>query len=1001
MIKRLTFFGLFLSFLTIGLNAQIKKESSNPPIYIAFLWHMHQPIYWPYESVVQSQASSRYSYSLYDIFNQRIGPYTTWPASAVTKGLSMPHFGAQVSFSGSLVENLNNLEPVDGNFTGWKNSWNNIRPQTTSLGNPRLDMVGFGYFHPLMGLIDYPDIRKQIQMHKQIFAANFPGNYSKGIFPPENAFSNREIPALVDEGLQWVLVDNIHFDRACTGYPFSTSGNLYEPNKADQLNPNPNDWVALTDVWAPTENSARWGRQPHYAQYIDPNTGVASKMIVVPADRYLGNEDGRGGFGALQYDQVMSQVASYNTDPQHPILIVLAHDGDNYGGGSEGYYDGNFQSFIDWLNANPTRFVCTTVQDYLQMFPPSETDIINVEDGSWAGADNGDPEFLKWNGDPGTNGYSPDRNSWGVVTAVKNIVETADQVNSGAQGTKDGWKYLLCSEASDYWYWDGTQNGVWDAHPTRGGNIAVQSALPVAKSGTDLTGPTIYIPQREPYNPGGTEWGIQQSSDFQVWSYVFDLSGLKSVLLKYRTSVNGTMASDNYTYAGGSNVTTWTDLSMTGTNIQPTTDPLPIYKALQYTANITGLNNKLVDYYIEATDSNNNVSKSPIKHVWVGQTSGGSTGGSTVFWTPVQPTSNDSITIYVVSAQGAKLHWGVNYSGSTWAAPNAAYWPTGTAIYTGGTAVETPFSAPVNDTIKIKIGPFNNAVQSVSKIAFVIHYADSTWNNNSGGDFHIDFGGSTGGNTFVMDGSVDSSAVKVSSNNGIDLYAGWNGSDLYVATQSAAAASNDVFIFVTDSLRPPVAAPWAKAGQIVNWSAFLANESTNNYNGWTGATGTSAHYSGNFLEGTLNIQSQFGYIPSKIYICAVQYQTSDAGTLVKQVPAGNGDGNIDAGEFYAYNYTVTGINLSDYTPTRFELNQNYPNPFNPSTVISYRIATQGPVTLKVYDVLGREVAELVNEVKSAGNYRVNFDAGRLSSGVYFYSLRSGNDLVQKKMMLIK
>ena len=225
MTKKNTCFILLIFIITHGINGQVKKSATNPPIYIAFLWHMHQPVYWPYESIVQTQSNNRYSYSVYDIFNQRIGPYTSWPAGAISKGLSLPHFGAQVSFSGSLVENLNNLEPVIGNFNNWKTSWNSIRAQTTSLGNPRLDMVGFGYFHPLMGLIDYSDIRKQIQMHKQILSVNFTGSYSKGIFPPENAFTNRMIPALVDEGIQWILVDNVHFDRSCNGYPFSTSGN--------------------------------------------------------------------------------------------------------------------------------------------------------------------------------------------------------------------------------------------------------------------------------------------------------------------------------------------------------------------------------------------------------------------------------------------------------------------------------------------------------------------------------------------------------------------------------------------------------------------------------------------------------------------------------------------------------------------------------------------------------------------------------------------------------
>jgi hypothetical protein len=253
----------------------------------------------------------------------------------------------------------------------------------------------------------------------------------------------------------------------------------------------------------------------------------------------------------------------------------------------------------------------------------------------------------------------------------------------------------------------------------------------------------------------------------------------------------------------------------------------------------------------------------------------------------------------------------------------------------------------------------------------------------------------------VLDGSLDSSAIKVSSNNGLDLYANWNGTDLYVATQSAPSVNEDVFIFVTDSLKSLFAAPWAKVGKVANWSAFLANESTNNYNGWTGATGTAQSNSGSYLEGTLNLQSQFGYIPNKIYICAARYSTDDAGQLITQAPAGNGDGNIDAGEFFAYNYTVQGIDLADLMPSKVELIQNYPNPFNPSTTIEYRVAQQSEVTLKVYDMLGREVSVLVNEVKSPGYYKVTFDASHLASGIYFYSLRSGNSMTQKKMMLIK
>jgi hypothetical protein len=88
-------------------------------------------------------------------------------------------------------------------------------------------------------------------------------------------------------------------------------------------------------------------------------------------------------------------------------------------------------------------------------------------------------------------------------------------------------------------------------------------------------------------------------------------------------------------------------------------------------------------------------------------------------------------------------------------------------------------------------------------------------------------------------------------------------------------------------------------------------------------------------------------------------------------------------------------------PSEYSLNQNYPNPFNPTTVINYQLPTNGFMSLKVYDVLGKEVATLVNEYKEAGYYEASFDASRLSSGVYFYKLQAGNFVMTKKMLLAK
>lgn len=102
--------------------------------------------------------------------------------------------------------------------------------------------------------------------------------------------------------------------------------------------------------------------------------------------------------------------------------------------------------------------------------------------------------------------------------------------------------------------------------------------------------------------------------------------------------------------------------------------------------------------------------------------------------------------------------------------------------------------------------------------------------------------------------------------------------------------------------------------------------------------------------------------------------------------------------------TTVGIGNQGEIPTQFALEQNYPNPFNPSTSIYYSVPKQSLVSLKVYDMLGREVASLVNEMKEAGNYSVDFNtaaAGDLSSGIYYYKIQAGDFVATKRMVLMK
>lgn len=138
-----------------------------------------------------------------------------------------------------------------------------------------------------------------------------------------------------------------------------------------------------------------------------------------------------------------------------------------------------------------------------------------------------------------------------------------------------------------------------------------------------------------------------------------------------------------------------------------------------------------------------------------------------------------------------------------------------------------------------------------------------------------------------------------------------------------------------------------------------------------------------------------------------------------------GAGNSNSPKKYYFNDYVSDINISNLEyrlkqidndgnfkyskvltaplskPGSFSLSQNYPNPFNPATTINYQIPSITKVTLKIYDILGREVGTLVNEVKNPGKYAVQFNADKLSAGIYFYKFQAGNYAESKKMILVK
>ncbi len=898
--------------------------ASAEPIRVGFLWHMHQPVYVP--GVPLSASDPHFSFSPVDVHNQRYGPYTTWPSDAVTSGSSLPHLGAQVSFSGSLIGNLDDLATtgaLGGAWVDWEATWRGAQASLTSLGNRRLELVAFGYHHPLMPLLDEADIRMQIRLHKHVYGDTWATTYSRGLFPPETAFSTRMIPALVAEGIDWVLADNIHFDRASKGYPHTPAAGLMPPNPADQINPDPattgGAWVQLQNLWAPSRVSAPFGYQPHYAQHVDPDTGEVLKMVVVPAARYEGNEDGRGGYGAFLYDQVMDAYLGYNTEPDHPMFVVLHHDGDNFGGGSDAYYHANFDAMVAWDTADPDYEV-TTIADYLDGFPPDPQDVIHVEDGAWAGADNGDPQFSKWLGEPGADGVSPDRHSWAVLMAARNRVFTADAqvpvtdmqnvLDGTGNATERAWHYLLTAQASDYWYWDGSPEP-WDGNVTRACNLAVTHADTVLAGVQDSVAPTVFVPQRKPYNPGGFEWGTEpEPSEFEVWTLVYDVSGLASVRLNWRVDADGDNplgSVQNETYAGGAEVGAWQSVAMVASDVPaPAGIPVPAYRAQRYAAMITELTDVLVDYYVEAIDGEGNVARSPIRHVYVGDGAGQVDNPVTIAPNPAM--AGEAVTVRYVAdggplaaAASVLLHYGFD-GWSTVVSPDAAM-------------ILDPTDGAWTVQVTVPAG--------VQALDIVFNDGAGTWDNNAGQDWHFPVIGSTAP-AWVMDGQADAAARLVADTGGVRLWAGLDGDTLYVATDDA-GEGRDVFLLVAHTPGATVPAPWAKAGSAAAWDAFLADENDNDYVSWfdqdgvaTAATGAN----GGVLEGTIDLVGEFGSVPERIALAVVHYQSADGGALDpgRQIAASiNGDGNVDAAEYLLVDTAIlaTGCDVNSIGNTKW------------------------------------------------------------------------------------
>lgn len=713
-----------------------------------------------------------------------------------------PDGGASVSYSGALQENIGSLGRAGryGYGSGWNGGYTQTRGSSanyrTTSGHPRTDMVGMTYHHSFGPLLPRSVLRKEIQIFKEIWWKSWGGNpdksdHSKGFWPIECAFSRHMIPVLLEEGYQWSIVANSHLARTCTNYLDvalkGTSGwNMDPPNRADQLGP-----LVPANQWWSGQIDGRGGAFPapfayqaHRAKYVNPETGAESFITVVPMCDLLSYQNGYATMGTGDID---AHIAPFN-NPAQPSLVLMAHDGDNAWGGGNDYYMSSVQNlFRDAANQG---YRPTTLQQFLAEHPVPAGDVVHVEDGGWVNAadDWGHPQFINWlwpptrpSSDPAYNGLDPrtwydlespgwteDWRNWAVLIAGANYCETAEQITLSTGGSVQAYKIQEpvqtngnsnnpnAAEQAWHFYLGGLDSGFMyygtslddEVKQTLAVNRAVSFASNVIGNGAlDQTPPTVFKPQRFPWNPGGKGWGPltgyravgfdgkpAYSSDFHIWTHVYDVSGTTHVTLYVRADLDGVNplnSNQNETYAGGAEVGAWVALPMNKRTV-PTGNVTgngqidfflePQVIADYYWAKVTGYTNVLLDYYVLAVDSRGNTNRSDIQHVWVDAGSGDDATNPRVAVSPNPPVAGSAVTVSydatggpLSTANPVRIHLGWN-NWSTVVNPDPVM-----TFNTASNRWEFNTNVPVNAT----------------QLDCVFNNGAGTWDNNGGSDWHF------------------------------------------------------------------------------------------------------------------------------------------------------------------------------------------------------------------------------------------------------------------------
>jgi hypothetical protein len=1035
-------------FLPVLAGLAMASAALGAPVHTTYLWHMHQPIYWPerstwngrsYEHAFETITLGHGRSDVFSIFNSddRVRDYQDYPKLALASILDLPDAGAQLSFAGSLIQNVSSLASAGWNGGRYAPNWHqptrDAMAWSTSGGRRRLEPLLVSFHHPINPLIDEAVFRRMIQAQKAIAPDAWgAGPLATGFFPAEMCFSQRLIPVLASEGIGWSIVPDIHIARACADYPYDArQDNCDPPNRADRINPAQGFYQLQTiSRGVTTKVPVPYALRPHRARHVDPATGEVSSLVVVPAANAMSWNEGYGLYGTGEIDAIASR-----NDPANPMLVVLAHDGDNAWSGGHSYYTENVTQFSHAAAAR--GYEPTTIAEYLADHPVPADDVAHVEDGGWVNADGdfGSPQFINWNwplvSATGSfdipNGWAEDERNWAVLTAATHRVLAAeaasaspdmgrvvDPTRPGTTTLERAWHFLLAGHESGYMYYGKSLD--FEIKPTLAANRAVEHADSLL-GGADVTAPTIWLPQRLPWNPGGRGggalWGYPSgagaamSQDFHVWTFVHDVSDVAAARLMLRVDqdgVNPIATTENETYAGGPGVGPWQALSM-NRRVFPKEnvfdDPeidfwvLPTRIADQYWFEVTGFHDVLLDYYVEAEDVHGNRRRSPIQHVWV-DSAGTPGGGPAVSWSPADPVAGDTLAIEYDPVPGVlpdatdpvRIHVG----------------------HSGWTSILTPDPVMTRLPGATRFRYVYTIPSIATSVDFVFNDGAGNWDNNGGADWHVPVSGGSGP-PHVIDGTRDAGVPLVASCGALELHADYDGRHLYLAaTPVGQTAGADHFVFVSRADGPARAAPWAKSGTVPAFDLVLGNEDGNGWAGWFDGAGAQPTAGlqravGSSLEGMIDVLAAWGVAPPSVRVSLAAYATPDGGVLTAQAPCGDGDGDLEDAErvtVVSAPVAVSGLPAATRGPT---IRLTSANPA--SSRLRAVIETSGDerVRVELVDLQGR-VAAVLHDGGAAGRLEVASDLGalrsrgRVGAGVLFLRARTPFGEAMRRVVVI-